>query len=322
MKQLGLLLGFVLMVLYVKYEIDLGMVEERTGKETAAALQLSRLEAELSVLRASLQACRTEKSNSSQYAPIYVITPTHRRPVQLAELTRLRAVFLLVPNIHWILVEDAASKSDVVAEFLSSNSLPFTHLCVATPEAMKLKSKDPHWSKPRGVQQRNRGIQWLRDNRGEETGGVVYFADDDNTYTPELFEAIRSTKKVSVFPVALVGGLLIEKPESSPEGRLTGWSVQWGRDRPYATDMAGFAVNLGYLLSKPKAQFLDRVKIGYLESEFMKELVGGEGWEAMEVKGTSGKVMVWHTRAEKVNLNMEEKFRRRTGHSSDRGLTV
>ena len=48
--------------------------------------------------------------NDNSMPIIYAITPTYARPVQKAELTRLCNVFLLVPNIHWILVEDSKSK--------------------------------------------------------------------------------------------------------------------------------------------------------------------------------------------------------------------
>ena len=41
---------------------------------------------------------------------------------------------------------------------------------------------------------------------------MVYFADDDNTYTTQLFDEITRTKKVTVFPVGLVGGVMVEKP--------------------------------------------------------------------------------------------------------------
>ena len=69
----------------------------------------------------------------------------------------------------------------------------------------------------RGVYQRNAAIQWLRDQKPGERG-VVYFADDDNTYSSELFEAIRMTKMVSVLPVGLVGGLMVEQPSVNKEG--------------------------------------------------------------------------------------------------------
>ena len=42
-------------------------------------------------------------------------------------------------------------------------------------------------AKPKGVAQRNRGLQWLRANA---TTGVFYFADDDNTYDVSIFEEV------------------------------------------------------------------------------------------------------------------------------------
>ena len=43
--------------------------------------------------------------------------------------------------------------------------------------------------------QRNEGLTWIRENvHAGGVGGVVYFADDDNTYSLELFEEMRYTK--------------------------------------------------------------------------------------------------------------------------------
>lgn len=104
---------------------------------------------------------------------------------------------------------------------------------------------DPNWLKPRGVEQRNEGLRWLREDRRAQPGadgqqGVVYFADDDNTYSLQIFEEVgvnnfclsvylqlirvgeqtlfrdsfqmRSTQRVSVWPVGLVGGMKYERP--------------------------------------------------------------------------------------------------------------
>lgn len=54
---------------------------------------------------------------------------------------------------------------------------------------------DPSWLKPRGVEQRNEGLRWLRENGRAQLGGinqqgVVYFADDDNTYSLQIFEEV------------------------------------------------------------------------------------------------------------------------------------
>ena len=122
---------------------------------------------------------------------IYVITPTHTRVHQKAELTRLSHTFLHVNKLHWIIVEDSLTKTDLVSRFLSRCGLRYTHLNVATPTDVKMKSSDPHWLKPRGVLQRNKGLEWLRENlRPSTSNGVVYFADDDNTYDLQLFEQV------------------------------------------------------------------------------------------------------------------------------------
>lgn len=42
--------------------------------------------------------------------------------------------------------------------------------------------------KPRGVSNRNRGLDWIRANASD---GVLYFADDDNTYDLDIFEEVR-----------------------------------------------------------------------------------------------------------------------------------
>lgn len=85
---------------------------------------------------------------------------------------------------------------------------------------------------------------------------------------------MRSTKKVSVWPVAFVGGLRYESPKVNTMGKVYGWKTVFDPHRPFAIDMAGFAVNLQCVLSKPQAYFkLHGVKGGYQESSLLKELV-------------------------------------------------
>lgn len=91
-----------------------------------------------------------------------------------------------------------------------------------------------HKVKPRGVSNRNRGLDWIRANASD---GVFYFADDDNTYDLQIFHEVnefdsikikglgpqavieyaisnlqmRYTKKVSMWPVGLVTGKILNK---------------------------------------------------------------------------------------------------------------
>ena len=135
--------------------------------------------------------------------------------------------------------------------------------------------------------------------------GVIYFADDDNTYDVRLFEDMRDTKRVSVWPVGLVGGLMVEKPKVMDQS-VVGWDVAWSPNRPFALDMAGFAVNYNHFLSRPKAKFAYNVKRGYQETEFLRHLVAD--LSELEPKADlCTKVYVYHTRTNRPDLKNEDK---------------
>lgn len=336
---------------------------------------------------------------------IHVVTPTYSRPVQKAELTRLANTLLHVPNLHWLVVEDAPRRTPLTARLLRDTGLNYTHLHVETPRNYKLRgdARDPRI--PRGTMQRNLALRWLREAfpRNSSQPGVVYFADDDNTYSLELFEEVwapgtrrpgragnlakgeeacvglpdrpthcspafralfggglpvaegsrvphppsvspqlpppecgiravgegrnlgdralaakagaqvtcqgehplpagwpcsqpwpvlrrrlpwaarlpdssplqmRSTRRVSVWPVAFVGGLRYEAPRVNGAGKVVGWKTVFDPHRPFAIDMAGFAVNLRLILQRSQAYFkLRGVKGGYQESSLLRELV-------------------------------------------------
>ena len=123
---------------------------------------------------------------------IFAITPTYQRFLQKAELTRVSNTFHLVPNFHWIVVEDSAEKTRLVENFLNQSGLDFTHLNIRTPRLLRRSKSKPRWTKSRGLEQRNKALDWLRENvNPNTTRGVVYFADDDNTYDRRLFEEVN-----------------------------------------------------------------------------------------------------------------------------------
>ena len=172
--------------------------------------------------------CVNVKFNSgtvrnNEYLPIiYFVTPTYARSVQIAELTRLGQTLVSIPALHWILVEDSISCNPVIGKLLrrlgKSYHLPvkeaiyiilfagvsFTHLTSEMP-AQYLK----HKIKPRGVSSRRAALDWIRKNVYE---GVLYFGDDDNTYDFRLFEEIRDTRNISMFPVGLIGDYSVSAP--------------------------------------------------------------------------------------------------------------
>jgi galactosylgalactosylxylosylprotein 3-beta-glucuronosyltransferase 3 len=48
---------------------------------------------------------------------------------------------MLVPNLHWVIVEDAEGPSSLVANLLKNSGITNTHLTAATPKEWKLKEK-------------------------------------------------------------------------------------------------------------------------------------------------------------------------------------
>ena len=80
--------------------------------------------------------------------------------------------------------------------FASNLIAPLT-ACVALPciawrqgPSWKLGKEAELWTRPRGVEQRNAGLAALRALPPKD--GVFYFADDDNSYSLELFDTLRT----------------------------------------------------------------------------------------------------------------------------------
>ncbi|CAK9298953.1 unnamed protein product [Gordionus sp. m RMFG-2023] len=88
----------------------------------------------------------------------------------------------------------------------------------------------------------------------------------------DIFNQMRYIKKVGVWPVEFAGGVYAEKPLVK-EGKVIGWSVAYAKERPIATDMAGFAINLKLLLLSKDIYFIELHKSGLLESNFVHALV-------------------------------------------------
>nr|XP_053641699.1 galactosylgalactosylxylosylprotein 3-beta-glucuronosyltransferase S-like [Cherax quadricarinatus] len=220
---------------------------------------------------------------------VYVITPTYRRASQLADMTRVSQTLMHIRNLHWIVVEDAEMRSQVVSELLERSGLPFTHLCATTPPQHKNQK-----SMGKGVFNRREGLRWLRENAMD---GVLYFADDDNSYDIRLFEQIRTTKKASVFPV----GMILKLGVSSPivrNSKVVAFHDSFQAGRKFAVDMAGFAVNLRVIHANPNATI--PLRLSYLEDGFLRQLrLELDDLEPLASGCTQ--VLVWHTKTQKAS---------------------
>jgi galactosylgalactosylxylosylprotein 3-beta-glucuronosyltransferase 3 len=177
------------------------------------ALELQEDQLELTQQQIVLFENWLNKKNNKKLPTIYAVTPTYWRFVQKAELTRISQTLRLVPNVHWIVVEDSETKTELVRNLIVESGLVATHLNAKTPPFEQLQSKEPRWKRHRGVEQRNTALKWFRDTLiPNKDKGIVYFMDDDNTYNVKVFDEMAKIKKVGVWPVGLVGGLNAESP--------------------------------------------------------------------------------------------------------------
>ncbi|XP_042225155.1 galactosylgalactosylxylosylprotein 3-beta-glucuronosyltransferase S-like isoform X3 [Homarus americanus] len=228
---------------------------------------------------------------------IYVVTPTYKRPEMVAELTRLGQTLTMVQRIHWIVAEDSATCSAPITSLLKRLGLPYTHLATPMPEIYRREK-----FVPRGVSNRRAALQWVQAN-GENTG-VLFFLDDDNAVDIRLFEEMRSTKTVSMWPVGLIGEYTVSSPIVK-EGKVVGFYDGWPAGRKFQVDMAGFAVGVGYMKKQRKVTM--PYIAGHEEDGFLKSL--NLSISNIEVKADRcTNILVWHTRTAKNpirTLNME-----------------
>ncbi|EFN66303.1 Galactosylgalactosylxylosylprotein 3-beta-glucuronosyltransferase P [Camponotus floridanus] len=276
-------------------EISSMLVQELINQLSKNVSAASRNNPKLSLLQSQPPATMTHKtvppnpSEEPSEETLYIITPTYRRPEQIPELTRMAHTLMLIKNVHWLVIEDATVATKQVTKLLERTGLKFDHLIAPMPEKYKLKKG----AKPRGVSNRNRGLQWIRANA---TRGVFYFADDDNTYDIELFDEIRKTKTVSMFPVGLCTKFGLSSPILK-NGKFAGFYDGWVAGRKFPVDMAGFAVNVKFLHQRPNASMPFRA--GYEEDGFLKSLAPFEPRDAQLLADNCTKVLAWHTQTKK-----------------------
>ncbi|XP_078494765.1 3-beta-glucuronosyltransferase 2 [Ciona intestinalis] len=236
---------------------------------------------------------KPEHMNAVPLQRIHAITSTYARLTQKADLTRLIQTLMHLSNFHWILIEDSKEKTPLVTKLLQRSGLNYTHLNKKNGEQI---------GGVKDLLTRNAALAWVRKNLGPNDG-VVYFMDDDNTYDLKVFEDMRSTKVASIWPVALVGGLIVEGPVRCKNGKVLTWRAIWKPDRTIPVDMAGFAISTALLRQHPDVNF---VGVGDLESRFLGDL--GLTRNRMEAKGKNcTEVYVWHTQTKTASAPHEEK---------------
>ena len=132
---------------------------------------------------------------------IFIITPTYHRTTQKIDLNSMCHTLSLIPKVVWIVIEDSPKPTNIVSRLIQRCSVEIVHLVAPTSKAYRAKKGAASKSKPRGVEQRNAGLNWLRKNYNPvNCNGVFYFGDDDNKYDLRLFEDVS---KIHYTPLSL-----------------------------------------------------------------------------------------------------------------------
>ncbi|XP_068654956.1 probable beta-1,4-xylosyltransferase IRX9H isoform X2 [Aristolochia californica] len=264
---LGLLLGFTPLSIIGDLRRNDLIVDMKSSSLSALKLENRMMEAvkpEGVVEVEHKTELQVEKFNFIPRKLLIVVTPTYNRAYQAYYLNRLCQTLKLVPPpLLWIVVE-TKSQSYETAEILRKSGVMYRHL------VSKENSTD---AKDRGVHQRNAALQHIELHRLD---GIVYFADDDNIYSLELFEQMRKIRRLGTWPVAMLAQgkakAIVEGPVCNGT-QVIGWHTneKSKRLRRFHVDMSGFAFNSSILwdskrwhrpVSTPIRQ-LDTVKEGF-----------------------------------------------------------
>ncbi|KAK9683746.1 hypothetical protein RND81_10G161800 [Saponaria officinalis] len=222
---------------------------------------------------------------------LIVVTPTYTRPFQAYYLNRLAQTLKLVPSpLVWIVVE-MTSQSMETADILRKTGVMYRHL---------ICSKNLTDIKDRAVHQRNVALTHIETHRLD---GIVYFADDDNVYSVDLFAQIRQIRRFGTWIVArllpTLKGTVLEGPVCNGS-EIIGWKTR-ALYRRFHADISGFAFN-STILWDPKrwnrhflepVRQVDNVRKSFLVSAFIEQVVEDES-QMEGFVGMCSTIMVWH----------------------------
>ncbi|XVE70285.1 hypothetical protein DITRI_Ditri10aG0060300 [Diplodiscus trichospermus] len=233
---------------------------------------------------------------------LIIVTPTYNRGFQAYFLNRLGQVLRLVnPPLVWIVVEKKAASFET-AEILRKSGVMYRHV-ICTLNTSNVKDQ--------GVHQRNAALEHIERHKLD---GIVFFAYDDNVYTLELFESLRTIGRFGTWPVAMLAQsknkAILEGPVCNAS-QVIGWhtNAKSKRLRRFHVDTSGFAFNSTILwdpkrwgrpLSNPIRQ-LDTVKEGFKETTFVEQVVEDESQMQGITPGCS-RIMNWHLHLDTGNL--------------------
>lgn len=185
---------------------------------------------------------------------LIVVTTTYSRANRIAYMKRMVKMLSRVKSMKWLIIEDGDACDPEVEALLVTSGIDYLYLFYGP-------------TRDYASSQRNFAFTYIRDHQWK---GIVYSADDDNYYFPQLFEELRKTKRLAVFPVGHLGPNAIERPVLK-NGRITGWDSGW-KERKYPLDWAGISFNADILSEIPDPimrgfNWFDEVKRGNVDPD-------------------------------------------------------
>ncbi|KAK8624241.1 hypothetical protein V6N13_065592 [Hibiscus sabdariffa] len=233
---------------------------------------------------------------------LIVVTPTCNRGFQAYFLNRLGQVLRLAkPPLVWIVVEEKAASLET-AEILRKTGVMYRHV-VSTLNSSSVKERTVH--------QRNAALEHIERHKLD---GIVFFADEENFYTLELFQSLRTISRFGTWPVAMLAQsknkAILEGPVCNAS-QVIGWHTneKMKRLRRFHADMSGFAFNSTILwdpkrwgrpFSNPIRQ-LDSVKEGFQETTFIEQVVENES-QMEGIPHSCSRIMNWRLPLDMDNL--------------------
>lgn len=224
---------------------------------------------------------------------LIIVTPTYYRPLQAYFLSHLAHTLKLVPRpLLWIVVE-MNSQSSETADLLRRTGVMYRHLVC---------NKNMTEVKDRSVHQRNVALSHIQTHRLD---GIVYFADDVNVYSVDLFQKIREIRRFGTWTVPKLTEcnteIVLEGPICNGT-QVIGWQTNdmTKKFRRFHADASGFAFN-STILWDPKRwhrptlqpiRQIDTVKDGFQVSTLIEQIVEDEAQMEGMPEGCS-RVMVW-----------------------------
>lgn len=223
---------------------------------------------------------------------LIIVTTTYPRMFHAYNLNRLAHTLRLVePPLLWVVVE-MRSQSGGTSELLRKSGVMYRHL-VCKKNTTEIKDL------------RNMGLLHIETH---QLDGIVYFADDTNIYSSELFHHMRQIRRFGAWPVAKLktSTRIVTFVGPICNGtQVIGWHTNnvMRRFHRFHVDLSGFAFystilwdpNRWNRLTLEPIRFLDAVKNGFQVSTLIEQIVEDE--TQMEgIPEDCSKVFVWDLR--------------------------